>query len=296
MTKQSTLGLEALNLSDFMTGEKKGHPIEISLENILEDPNQPRILFDETSLTDLAESIKIRGVKSPISLRSGPDDTYIINHGARRFRASKLAGKQTIPAWIDEDYLEDDQIIENIHRDALTPKEISKWIGRKIQSGKSYREIAKCIGKSAAYVNQYFALSKLPPPIAKIFESEKNTDVTLLNDLATAWKSDPKETEAWIQHNTDNLSRSNVRELKDFIANKKENPKKEEQQVSSDTEQNALSHKIKNPKLYVSIAGVKGLLLLRKRPSTETQIWVSIEGEEMEVDVKIIKLLSLSDG
>ena len=120
---------------------------EIPMGQIEEDPAQPRTHFDETSLAEMAETIESRGVKTPISIRPHPDaeGRFIINHGARRFRASALAGKDTIPAFVDEDYTESDQVIENLQRDALTAREIADFIGREIAKGVRKGVIAKAL-------------------------------------------------------------------------------------------------------------------------------------------------------
>jgi ParB family chromosome partitioning protein len=92
----------------------------------------------------------LRGVKTPISVRDNPDAAgrYLINHGARRVRASKLAHKTSIPAFIDNDYNEADQVIENLQRNELTPREIADFIGRELAKGKKKGDIAKELGKS----------------------------------------------------------------------------------------------------------------------------------------------------
>jgi len=105
--------------------EPTGVPLSLPLELIDEDPDQPRTAgnsgFSPESIAELGATIKTRGVKSPISVREHPKapGRYLINHGARRFRASKWAGKTTIPAFLDADYTNDDQVIENLQRDAL---------------------------------------------------------------------------------------------------------------------------------------------------------------------------------
>ena len=72
-----------------------GVPLLLKLSQIQEDPNQPRKIFDEEKLRELADSIKVRGVKTPISVHEDESNPgfYIINHGARRYRASMMAGK-----------------------------------------------------------------------------------------------------------------------------------------------------------------------------------------------------------
>ena len=82
---------------------------ELPLDLIDEDPNQPRTDFSEDEkFQDMVRSISVRGVKTAISVRDNPDrpGRYIINHGAQRFRASKIAGRNTIPAHIDNECTE----------------------------------------------------------------------------------------------------------------------------------------------------------------------------------------------
>ena len=76
--------------------------LEINLSDIYANPNQPRKIFDEIALNELANSISAHGVIMPIVLNKGKDGKYMIIAGERRFRASKLAGKETIPAVIKE--------------------------------------------------------------------------------------------------------------------------------------------------------------------------------------------------
>ena len=136
---ESTLKIDQLgDISSLLNDpvNTEGAYVEIALDLIDEDIKQPRKHFDEKSLQEMAETIKTRGVKSPISVRPGQiEGRYIINHGARRFRASKLAGRETIPAFVDNDYTMDDQVIENLQRDNLTAREIADFIGIKLSLG-----------------------------------------------------------------------------------------------------------------------------------------------------------------
>ena len=111
---------------------------EISVILLDEDPSQPRKFFDPDALKELADSIRTRGIKTPISVRFNvKNGRYTINHGHRRYRASVIAGKETIPAYIDNDYSDEDQIIENLQRENLTTREIADYIGRQIALGKT---------------------------------------------------------------------------------------------------------------------------------------------------------------
>jgi ParB family chromosome partitioning protein len=194
----SGLGLEGIGdlsgLLDQPGNANNGGPMELVLDLIDEDENQPRTKdnpgFSDESLDELAETIRLRGVKTPISVRDNPKlpGRFIINHGARRCRSSRRAGKTTIPGFIDNDYNEADQVVENLQRNDLTPREIADFIGRELAKGLKKGEIARSIGKSAAFVSQYVTLLDLPEPIAKAFNFGRCGDVTVINELVTAHK------------------------------------------------------------------------------------------------------------
>ena len=101
---------------------------EIALNKIYANPDQPRHTFDEEALNELAQSISEHGVISPITLRKDTDGKYMIIAGERRYRAAKIAGLSTIPAYIrtakDEQVMEW-ALIENIQREDLDAIEIA---------------------------------------------------------------------------------------------------------------------------------------------------------------------------
>jgi ParB family chromosome partitioning protein len=177
----SGLGLESIgDLSDLLnqpeTVARSFRPLELPLDLIDEDPHQPRTgqprLLAGKPRRDRRDDQSLRGVKSPISVRENPDappGRYLINHGARRYPCSKWAHKTTIPAFIDNDYNEADQVIENLQRNELTAREIADFIGRELAKGKKKGEIAKELGKSPAFVTQHVTLAgpartRLPRP------------------------------------------------------------------------------------------------------------------------------------
>lgn len=195
-------------------------PLQLDMSLIDEDPNQPRQPdnpgFSSESLEELAVTIRARGIKSPISVRENPHSSgrYLINHGSRRYRASKLAGKNTIPAFIDNDYNEADQVIENLQRNELTAREIADFIGRELAKGKQRLDIAKKIGKSPAFVTQHSTLLDLPTVIAFAFSSGRIRDVTVINELVSAYKKDPGKVEMWMANDSQEISRSTVKLLR----------------------------------------------------------------------------------
>ena len=114
-----------------------GTPKQIPLTDILEDPDQPRVEFPEDQMQKMVESIKARGVKTPISVKPHPTEQgkWIINYGARRFRASVMAGKETIPAFVDNDHDDYDQVMENKERLNHSPIELALFIQKKFKQG-----------------------------------------------------------------------------------------------------------------------------------------------------------------
>jgi ParB family chromosome partitioning protein len=146
----------------------------------------------------------------------------LINHGARRYRASKVAGKATIPAFVDNDYNEVDQVIENLQRSELTAREIADYIGRELAKGLRQNEIARSIGKSPAFVTQHINLLDLPEPIAQAFSAGGVSDVTTVNELVTAYKKNPVEVADWLEDNKgQDITRSAVKLLRQFLEEKR---------------------------------------------------------------------------
>jgi ParB family chromosome partitioning protein len=218
-TPQSSGLGELSDLSSLLDTPAPGgsnRPVELPVDMIDEDPNQPRTAdnpgFSDESIAELAATIKSRGVKSPISVRDN-GGRYTINHGARRYRAVKVAGLSAIPAFVDNDYNEADQVVENLQRNNLTPREIADFIGRELARGKKKVQIAESIGKSPAYVTQHITLLDLPEPVALAFNNGRVTDVTLVNELAALHKKMPEQVAAWLADDSLELTRRTLKEL-----------------------------------------------------------------------------------
>lgn len=283
---------------------------EIAIDLIDEDPNQPRTHFDEASLNEMAGTISQRGVKTPISLRPNPDveGRFIINHGARRYRASMLAKKATIPAFVDPDYTEADQVIENLQRDNLTPREIADFIGRELAKKVKKIDIAKNIGKSPAFVTQHAALLDLPDPIAEIFQSGRCRDVTLINELVGIHKKRPEGVTNWLADEEQEITRGTVRLLRDFL----ESPlgedggedsggsqqKGEEPPAPTAKDKEPDPTKLKKAIVTVDHDGRPGRLLLNRRPSREGMSWMKYDddGSEVETELGAVRLISVIEG
>lgn len=155
---------------------KPSDVIEISLDEIKANPYQPRKTFDNAALEELADSIKEHGVVQPIIVKKTIKGYYIIA-GERRTRASKLAGKKTIPAIVrdfnDEEMMEI-ALIENIQREDLNPIEEAEAFSKILSSSNmTQEEAAKKFGKSRSYVTNLLGLLNLPIKVKDYVKENK---------------------------------------------------------------------------------------------------------------------------
>ena len=159
-------GLDALISTEAIRPVASSSIGEIEISKIHANPNQPRRDFNEEALQELADSISELGVIQPITLRKEDDGSYMIIAGERRFRASQLAGKNTIPAYIlsanEKDTMEM-ALIENIQREDLNPLEIALAYQQLIeQHNLSQEQLSKRVGKGRATIANFLRLLKLP--------------------------------------------------------------------------------------------------------------------------------------
>ena len=144
-----------------------GSIIELELDAIEVNPFQPRTYFDEEALTELANSIKELGVIQPITVRKLEGNKFQLVSGERRFRASKLIGNKTVPAYIrlanDQEMLEM-ALVENIQRKNLDPIEVALSYQRLIDEIQLTQEdLSIRVGKKRSTVTNYLRLLKLDP-------------------------------------------------------------------------------------------------------------------------------------
>ena len=153
-------------------------PKEIEIGLIDRNPEQPRKIFEENALNELAESIKNHGVIQPIIVKE-VEGRYVIVAGERRWRASRLAGIKTIPCIIKnytEQQISEIAIIENLQREDLNPIESAKAIKNLInQYNLTQDEVADKIGKSRPAVANTLRLLALPENIITLVENNKIT-------------------------------------------------------------------------------------------------------------------------
>lgn len=150
---------------------------EIELDKITANLNQPRKEFDPTSLQELADSIAEIGIVQPITLRQMSDDTYQLIAGERRWRASKLAGLRTIPAYIrtaDDENVMEMALIENIQREDLNSVEIALAYQHLIEQYDLTQErLSERVGKNRSTITNYLRLLRLPAPIQMALQNKE---------------------------------------------------------------------------------------------------------------------------
>ncbi len=150
---------------------------EIEIEKIEANPYQPRTEFNLEAIEELSQSIKLLGLIQPITVRPIDGGRYQIISGERRFRASKLAGLKTIPAYIkpiDDNGMLEMAIVENIQREDLDAIEIAVSFQRLIEECNLTQEaMAERVGKKRTTVTNYLRLLKLPAEIQFAIRAKK---------------------------------------------------------------------------------------------------------------------------
>lgn len=178
--EQMGSGLEALLGGNRLDKAMKESPVEtvktlakefsfIPIVDIEANPDQPRREFDEEQLEELANSIDIHGIIQPITVRWMGNGKYQIISGERRFRASKKAKKETIPAFIrtanDTELLEMG-LIENIQREDLNPMEIAfSYLRLKQMAGLTQKELSKRVKAPRSTVANYLGILETSFPV-----------------------------------------------------------------------------------------------------------------------------------
>ena len=196
MTKKFTLGrgLDALISTEAVRTSGSSSIGEISLSLIEANPNQPRREFSEEALRELADSIREIGIVQPITLRQTEEGRYQIIAGERRFRASQLAGKETIPAYIitaDDESTMEMALVENIQREDLNALEIALAYQKLIeQNNLSQEQLSKRVGKGRATIANFLRLLRLPAPVQMALK-EKRIDMGHARALLSL--DDPKQ-------------------------------------------------------------------------------------------------------
>jgi ParB family chromosome partitioning protein len=150
---------------------------QVPVNRILPNPAQPRLSYEEDSLVELADSIREHGVLQPILVRSVGSQFELIA-GERRWRASRMAQRESIPAIVvefDDETALEVSIIENLQREDVSPLEEAAMFRKMMNLGYSLRQLAQKIGKDKGYVENRIRLAEAPPEIRELVSLRKDT-------------------------------------------------------------------------------------------------------------------------
>jgi len=166
-------------LSNDRQGRARGGVRNIDVKRITPNPQQPRLAMDQTTLDELAASIREHGVLQPILVRPLENGEFQLIAGERRWRASKAAGLDTIPALVEE--IDDDtaleiSIIENLQREDLSPLDEAAMYDRMVREhGYSVRRLAQKLGKDKGYLENRLRLADAPDEVRELVSLRKDT-------------------------------------------------------------------------------------------------------------------------
>lgn len=200
--------------------------IELSLDLISADPNNPRKFISEKKDEEMVESIKERGIAQPIVVIRDPNDStrYIVKAGNRRRRNAIKAGLKTIPAVVKDEFSELDQLTENVMRDDMTVLDLSRSINNLISNKiAKQKEIGKALGFSEAKTSKYVALTKdVHECITDNLETLHNrglaNDFSAMYEIATLSKEHQEDVILWLDKHTasgKSLGMADVKKLKE---------------------------------------------------------------------------------
>ncbi len=151
----------------------------IDVDHIVPNPDQPRMVIDQSTIEELAASIREHGVLQPILVRPLDDNQFQLIAGERRWRASKVAGLATIPALvedIDDDTALEISIIENLQREDLSPLDEAGMFDRMVhEHGYSVRKLAQKLGKDKGYLENRLRLADAPAEVRELVSLRKDT-------------------------------------------------------------------------------------------------------------------------
>jgi ParB family chromosome partitioning protein len=270
-----------------VTAEVLGRPLQIPVKDIDEDPAQPRREFDAESMAELENSIRLHGVKTPVSIRPHPTEPkrWILNFGARRLRASKAVGKTTIPAFVDRSHTDYQQVIENLQREDLKPRELAMFIKKKMDEGEKQAQIAELLGVNRSMVTNHLALIDPPACIDEIYTSGKCLSAKTLYDLRNLHKEFPKDVERWCA-STQEVTRAAVSAL----SAKLRGPRRATITSSSDepiSKKRVLNSTTALPSLIIIFQDRSGTVDLQHAPQQPNHLVINFaDGKQEEVPAR----------
>lgn len=215
-----------------------GKPLFLPLADIEEDENQPRKEFD---LTDLRASIKAKiaagkpPIKTPVSVKTHPTKPgkWLLNDGARRYRASVAEELAKIPAFVDEEHDDYDQVIVNIQRHGLKGMEMALFIKKRMKIGESKKTIASNLGYDPSFVTHHLALIDAPDCVMDAYRTGRCKSPKTLYEFRNLHEQFPQEVQQWYESAAE-ITRAHVDALAVSLKEKALSPEVEQVGAGSD--------------------------------------------------------------
>lgn len=175
-----------------------GRPLFVPLDHLSEDPHNPRTEFPQAEIVELADSVRQHGILQPLVV--GPAEATghrRIHHGAKRYRAAKLAGLAEVPVVVSDAPTDPyAQAAENQKRHGLTPLDLARLIRRRADAGDSNATIAKCLGIDQTTIAHHLALLDLPPELNDLMGEGRCTSQRTLYELKKLHHEQPERVRA----------------------------------------------------------------------------------------------------
>lgn len=190
----ATLDLSMLEAA-FEPQTGNGAPLLLPIESLQEDPANPRRDFDPEKLQSLAESVGQQGILQPIVVRAPVDGVYTIRFGARRYRAAKMAGLESVPVVVATDerhFTSYAQVAENEDREPLTPLDLAAFIKARLAAKDKKKDIAKGLRFPDSKVTYLCALIDPPAFLLELYHSGKCRTPQYLYQLRNLHETAPE--------------------------------------------------------------------------------------------------------
>jgi ParB family chromosome partitioning protein len=159
--------------------------VEVDLDRLTPNPDQPRKTFDEAALRELAASIERHGLIQPVTVKEAAGDRYILVAGERRYRAHQLLGRTTIAAILTQGNPDEIALIENLQREDLNPIEAAEALAIMMERHRySQEDLGRTIGKNRVTVNELLRLNTLPQKIKEECRTSDTLRKSVLIELA----------------------------------------------------------------------------------------------------------------
>jgi ParB family transcriptional regulator, chromosome partitioning protein len=209
-----------LNLDQLGLFEAKamptGKPLMVAIDQLDEDPHNPRTEFPSEALDDLARDIAQRGILQPLVVSAADENgRYRIRFGSKRWRAARQAGLTEVPVTVGtrahDAY---DQVAENLKRHGLTPLELARFIRRQVDAGDSQATIATQLMIDPTTVAHHLALLTLPPVLEAALQTGRCASPRTLYELSQLHADQPERVATLVAGNTP-ITRGAVAQLRD---------------------------------------------------------------------------------